>query len=79
MYEVRVIHQAGNYEACRKNHRGSRGMRDYSEKDLINFANNNPGVAVYLKPRRHRSPCIKAEYYKVWIGATNSLPHLKYH
>ncbi|XP_076052549.1 uncharacterized protein LOC143031997 isoform X5 [Oratosquilla oratoria] len=27
MYEVRVIHQAGNYEACRKNHRGSRGMR----------------------------------------------------
>ncbi|XP_076037957.1 large ribosomal subunit protein mL43-like isoform X2 [Oratosquilla oratoria] len=62
MYEVRVIHQAGNYEACRKNHRGSRGMRDYSEKDLINFANNNPGMAVYLKPRRHQSPCIKAEY-----------------
>ncbi|XP_076052200.1 uncharacterized protein LOC143031796 isoform X3 [Oratosquilla oratoria] len=26
-YEVRVIHQACNYEACRKNHGGSRGMR----------------------------------------------------
>ncbi|XP_076049561.1 large ribosomal subunit protein mL43-like [Oratosquilla oratoria] len=39
--------------------------RDYIQKDLINSANNNPGVVVlYLKPRRHRSPCIKAEYCK---------------
>ncbi|XP_076050217.1 uncharacterized protein LOC143030876 isoform X3 [Oratosquilla oratoria] len=29
--EVRVIHQACNYEACRKNHRGSRGMRAHEE------------------------------------------------
>ncbi|XP_076052547.1 large ribosomal subunit protein mL43-like isoform X3 [Oratosquilla oratoria] len=72
MYEVRVIHQAGNYEACRKNHRGSRGMRDYSEKDLINFPNNNPGMAVYLKPRRHRSPCIKAEYWRIICSVSRS-------
>ncbi|XP_076033086.1 large ribosomal subunit protein mL43-like [Oratosquilla oratoria] len=42
--------------------------RDYSAKDLINFANNNPGVVVYLKPQRHRSPCIKAEYCKFDFG-----------
>ncbi|XP_076038608.1 uncharacterized protein LOC143023848 [Oratosquilla oratoria] len=52
-YEVRVIHQACNYEACRKNHGGSRGMRDHIEKDLINFANDNPGVVLYLKSRKH--------------------------
>ncbi|XP_071536607.1 large ribosomal subunit protein mL43 [Panulirus ornatus] len=45
-----------------KTHGGSSGMRDYIEKDLIEFARDNPGVVVYLKPRRHRSPCLKAEY-----------------
>ncbi|KAG7157672.1 39S ribosomal protein L43, mitochondrial-like [Homarus americanus] len=45
-----------------KTHGGSRGMRDFIEKDLIEFARMNPGVVVYLKPRRHRSSCLKAEY-----------------
>ncbi|XP_022903752.1 large ribosomal subunit protein mL43 [Onthophagus taurus] len=45
-----------------KNNGSSRGMRDFVEKGLINFAESNPGVVVYLKPRRHRSPVIIAEY-----------------
>ncbi|KAK7065567.1 39S ribosomal protein L43, mitochondrial [Halocaridina rubra] len=45
-----------------KTHGGSQGMRDYIEKELIHFAKENPGVVVYVKPRRHRSPCLKAEY-----------------
>ncbi|KAK3866932.1 hypothetical protein Pcinc_027562 [Petrolisthes cinctipes] len=45
-----------------KTHGGSLGMREYIEKDLVEFARHNPGVVVYLKPRRHRSPCLKAEY-----------------
>lgn len=40
----------------------SRGVRDFVEKDLVDFARNNPGVVVYLKPRRHRSPVLDAEY-----------------
>ncbi|XP_076033010.1 uncharacterized protein LOC143020471 [Oratosquilla oratoria] len=28
-------------------------VRDHIEKDLINFANDNPGVVLYLKPRKH--------------------------
>jgi len=45
-----------------KNHGGSRGMRDFIEKDLIDFAKKNPGTVVYLKPRRHKSPVMVAEY-----------------
>ncbi|XP_045594417.1 large ribosomal subunit protein mL43 [Procambarus clarkii] len=40
----------------------SQGTREYIEKELIEFARENPGVVVYLKPRRHRSSCLKAEY-----------------
>ncbi|KAJ1525842.1 hypothetical protein ONE63_009038 [Megalurothrips usitatus] len=40
----------------------SRGMRDFLENDLVDFARKHPSVAVYVKPRRHRSSVIKAEY-----------------
>ena len=30
----------------------------------MQFAKENPHVALYLKPRRHRSPVIVAEYRK---------------
>merc|ERR1711872_556892 len=30
--------------------------------DVVNFAKNNPSVVVYLKPRRHRSPTLVAEF-----------------
>ncbi|XP_043600665.1 39S ribosomal protein L43, mitochondrial [Bombus pyrosoma] len=45
-----------------KSHGGSRGMRSFLEHDLVDYAKHNPGVVVYVKPRRHRSPVIKAEY-----------------
>ena len=38
--------------------------RSFLEHDLIDYAKQNPGVVVYVKPRRHRSPVLKAEYCK---------------
>jgi large subunit ribosomal protein L43 len=56
-----------------KSHGGSRGVRDFIENDLVAFARDNPGVVMYLKPRRHRSPVVVAEYCKLscggWIGS----------
>lgn len=40
----------------------SRGVRDFIETDLVGFAEDHPGTAVYLKPRRHKSPSFVAEY-----------------
>lgn len=38
--------------------------RDFLEQNLIDFAKHNPGVVVYVKPRRHRGPVMVAEYRK---------------
>lgn len=40
----------------------SRGVRDFIETELLNFAEVHPSTAVYLKPRRHKSPSFVAEY-----------------
>jgi len=40
----------------------SAGVREFIEKDVVQFAKENPGTAIYLKPRRHRTPVIVAEY-----------------
>ncbi|CAG2066908.1 unnamed protein product, partial [Timema podura] len=45
-----------------KNHGASRGIREFLETDLIDFSKNNPGIVVYVKPRRHRSPNLTVEY-----------------
>ncbi|KAF5276020.1 hypothetical protein FQA39_LY00816 [Lamprigera yunnana] len=45
-----------------KNHGTSRGMREFIEYDLLDYTKENPGTVIYLKPRRHRGPVIKAEY-----------------
>lgn len=45
-----------------KSHGSSNGLREYIEKDLIDFAKSNPGVVIYLKPRRIGPPSITAEY-----------------
>ncbi|XP_015905021.2 large ribosomal subunit protein mL43 [Parasteatoda tepidariorum] len=45
-----------------KSHGGSRGLREFLEKDLMDLVRNNPGVVVYLKPRRIGPPSITAEY-----------------
>ena len=39
-------------------------FREFIEKEIVQFAQENPGTAIYLKPRRHRSPVIVAEYRK---------------
>jgi len=40
----------------------SQGMRSYIEQYIVDFAKNNPATVVYLKPRRHRSPVLVAEF-----------------
>jgi len=40
----------------------SQGIREFIESDIIQFAKENPHVALYLKPRRNRSPVVVAEY-----------------
>lgn len=44
--------------------------RDFIETELMEFAKNNPGTVVYLKPRRHRSACLVAEYCKFNFSIT---------
>lgn len=50
-----------------KAHGGSGGVREFIENYLVEFARENPGMVVYLKPRRHRSPVVVAEYCKFTI------------
>lgn len=38
------------------------GIREFIETEMVDFARKNPGTAFYLKPRRHRSPVVVAEY-----------------
>ncbi|XP_076469775.1 large ribosomal subunit protein mL43-like [Babylonia areolata] len=45
-----------------KSSESSLGMRDFIEKHLLDFTRENPGVVVYVKPRRHRGPTLAAEY-----------------
>ncbi|XP_068085025.1 large ribosomal subunit protein mL43 [Anabrus simplex] len=45
-----------------KHHGTSRGMREFLELDLLDFAKQYPGIVVYVKPRRHRLPNLTAEY-----------------
>ncbi|EFN68658.1 39S ribosomal protein L43, mitochondrial [Camponotus floridanus] len=57
-----------------KNHGTSRGMRDFIEHNLVQYAKDNPGVVVYAKPRRHKHPVIVAEYLnggKHWMDVAN--------
>ncbi|XP_026318511.1 39S ribosomal protein L43, mitochondrial [Hyposmocoma kahamanoa] len=57
-----------------KSHGGSRGLRDYIEQNLVDFAKENPGIVVYLKPRRHRSAVVVGEYLngeRVWMSLHN--------
>jgi hypothetical protein len=37
-------------------------FREFIEKDLLDFAQKYPGIVVYVKPRRHHSPFLSAEY-----------------
>ncbi|KAL6262510.1 hypothetical protein P5V15_005308 [Pogonomyrmex californicus] len=49
-------------------------MRNFIEHDLVNYAKENPGIVVYIKPRRHRHPVIVAEYLngdRQWMEVAN--------
>jgi hypothetical protein len=37
-------------------------FREFIEKDLLDFAQKYPGIVVYVKPRRHHTPYLSAEY-----------------
>lgn len=41
--------------------------REFIEKDLLDFAQNYPGIVIYVKPRRHHSPHLVAEYCKFYF------------
>ncbi|CAD1481154.1 unnamed protein product, partial [Heterotrigona itama] len=62
-----------------KSHGDSFGIRSFLEHDLIDYAKQNPGVVVYVKPRRHRSPVLKAEYCKKDIIQWMELLKTQYH
>jgi large subunit ribosomal protein L43 len=47
-----------------KSHGSSKGMREFIENKLVDFAKANPGVVVYVKPRRHKAPVIVCEHRK---------------
>ncbi|XP_052867553.1 39S ribosomal protein L43, mitochondrial [Anopheles cruzii] len=52
----------------------SKGMREFLEHELVDFSRSNPGVAVYIKPRRHRTAVISAEFLngeRTWINCRN--------
>jgi hypothetical protein len=43
---------------------GSEGARHFIEHDVVGFAERNPHVALYLKPRRNRTSVVVAEFRK---------------
>ncbi|KAF7236153.1 hypothetical protein EG68_10844 [Paragonimus skrjabini miyazakii] len=45
-----------------KSRMNSKGVRDYIENHLVDFARRNPATVVYVQPRRHRPPLLVAEY-----------------
>ncbi|KAG5672455.1 hypothetical protein PVAND_002582 [Polypedilum vanderplanki] len=57
-----------------KSHGSSQGMRNFIENNLVDFAKQNDSVVLYVKPRRHRSPVIVAEYLngdRKWMSCHN--------
>uniref|UniRef100_A0A336MK23 Large ribosomal subunit protein mL43 n=1 Tax=Culicoides sonorensis TaxID=179676 RepID=A0A336MK23_CULSO len=57
-----------------KNNGSSKGMRDFIEAQLLDFVKTNPGVVVYLKPRRHRTAVMVGEYLngeRQWVSCRN--------
>ncbi|KAK6645152.1 hypothetical protein RUM43_001428 [Polyplax serrata] len=57
-----------------KSNGGSRGVREFIENGLVDFAKENPNVVIYMKPRRHRTPVFVAEYLngrRKWMSVNN--------
>lgn len=48
--------------------------RDFLENQLLEYSTKNPGVVVYVKPRRHRQPVLVGEYLngdRHWLCVRN--------
>ena len=57
-----------------KNDGSSAGVRQFIQQDVVQFAKQNPNCVLYLKPRRHRSPVMVAEYLNGethWMSLNN--------
>ncbi|KRY20565.1 39S ribosomal protein L43, mitochondrial [Trichinella patagoniensis] len=57
----------------------SAGVRQFIKNDLIDFAQSNPSVVVYLEPKRFKAPVIVGEYLngrrlevKQWVNYLRS-------
>uniref|UniRef100_U5ESD9 Large ribosomal subunit protein mL43 n=1 Tax=Corethrella appendiculata TaxID=1370023 RepID=U5ESD9_9DIPT len=58
-----------------KSNGSSKGMREFLENDLLDFSRTNPGIVVYVKPRRHRTAVMVAEYLngdRQWLNCRNN-------
>ena len=51
--------------------------REFIEHDIVQFAKENPHAALYLKPRRNRSPVVVAEYCKYLKSNKHSLRYCR--
>ncbi|KAL8187431.1 UNVERIFIED_CONTAM: hypothetical protein K2H54_048596 [Gekko kuhli] len=40
----------------------SRGVREYVEEKVVDFARQNPGIVLYVCPKKSRVPTVEAEY-----------------
>eukprot|EP00090_Calanus_glacialis_P021246 TRINITY_DN3278_c0_g1_i1.p1 TRINITY_DN3278_c0_g1~~TRINITY_DN3278_c0_g1_i1.p1 ORF type:complete len:214 (-),score=45.56 TRINITY_DN3278_c0_g1_i1:40-633(-) len=52
----------------------SNGVRQFIQQDIVQLAKKNPSFVVYLKPRRHRTPVLVAEYLngeRHWLSLHN--------
>ena len=45
-----------------KSQEDSHGVRQFIEEDVLNFANDNPGVVLYVEPKRNKRPYMIGEY-----------------
>lgn len=58
----------------------AKGLRDFIELDIVNFCRKNPGIAVYLKPRRKPTPIMLSEYLngsRHWMNVKDmDRPHI---
>ncbi|XP_053166678.1 39S ribosomal protein L43, mitochondrial [Hemicordylus capensis] len=45
-----------------RNAQSSRGAREYIEEKVVDFARQNPGIVVYVTPKKCRVPTVVAEY-----------------
>ncbi|KAJ7391750.1 39S ribosomal protein L43, mitochondrial [Desmophyllum pertusum] len=56
-----------------KNGGSSRGMREFIDKNIVDFAKSNPGVAIYVRERNGKHPRLVANF----INGNTKVVHVK--